>query len=294
MTRRKAGAAVRPFRIDTNPEAIGLVSHAAETAFGGLHFVAPAQRQSDEAVVFLHGFGSSWSVWTPLIKAARSDGLLAGEDLVLVDLPGFNKSDNRKGHLRSAEVGRELLDVLKKQGYQSVRVVGHSMGGFLALDIAARNPEMVKSAHIVSGTYLALMRAVRQPLKSTVRDPSASFFYFVQKFFSSSPMVAKLANDYIAKSTLVKDKPLYTLGGPAFKYASQNAIGYDSHQMWSAIRMPVYAVFGARDRLVSQKDMREFQAILPQAKTTLIAETGHSSLVDRPHEVAAALFFELK
>lgn len=290
---RKTKAANRPFTIDTDPSSIGLVSQTTETAFGQLHIVGPAQRQSDEAMLFLHGFGSSWSVWTPLIKAARSRGLLGREDIILVDLPGFNKSDNRKGHLKSAEVGRELLGVLQKRGYTSVRVVGHSMGGFLALDIAARNPEVVTSVHVVSGTYLALMRAVRQPLKSTVRDPSASFFYFMQKFFSSSPAAAKLANDYIAKSKLVKGKPLYTLGGPAFKYASQNAIGYDSHQMWGTINMPVYAVFGARDRLVSQKDMKEFQAILPQAKTTLIADTGHSSLVDWPHQVAAALFSEL-
>lgn len=290
---RKTEAADRPFTIDTDPSSIGLVSQTAETAFGQLHIVGPAQRQSDEAMLFLHGFGSSWSVWTPLIKAARSRGLLRHEDIILVDLPGFNKSDNRKGHLKSAEVGRELLGVLQKRGYTSVRVVGHSMGGFLALDMAARNPGVVISAHIVAGTYLALMRAVRRPLKSTVRDPSASFFYFVQRFFSSSPAAAKLANDYIAKSKLVKGKPLYTLGGPAFKYASQNAIGYDSHQMWSAITMPVYAVFGSRDRLVSKKDMKEFQAILPHAKATLIANTGHSSLVERPYEVAEALFADI-
>lgn len=293
MVKETASVGNRPLKIDTDPAAIGLVSRMTETSFGALHFVCTPERRSDEVMLFLHGFGSSWSVWTPLIKAGRKQGLLRGEDLALVDLPGFNKSHNSKDHLQSAEVGSELLALTQRLGYKRVRVVGHSMGGFLALDMAARNPKEVTSVHVVAGTYLSLMRVVLNPAAGLVKTPGITMFYWIQRFFSRYQGAAAAVNRGIQKSSLVKSKPLYTLGGPSFRYASQNALGYDPRQSWGAISVPVYAVFGVKDRLVSQKDMKEFQDILPNAKVSLINNTGHSSLVERPYEVVTALFADL-
>jgi pimeloyl-ACP methyl ester carboxylesterase len=183
----------------TKAEQLGLTSHIAGTAFGRLHFVGPSQPNSREVILMLHGFGSSWAVWSPLLEAAAANNLFAGRDVMAIDLPGFGMSENVLGHLDSVTLGRELLDLTTRLGYTTVRVAGHSMGGFLTLDMAARYPSRVASIHIVSGSYFTLLGMVNHPLATTLKAPLIAFFYWVQVFLSHHDGLSAMLNKKLAR-----------------------------------------------------------------------------------------------
>ncbi len=69
-------------KVQYDPAALGLVSHTTKTRFGNLHYVAAKKRTSKEAMLFIHGFGSSWTVWTPLIQAAKEEGFLKNKRFI--------------------------------------------------------------------------------------------------------------------------------------------------------------------------------------------------------------------
>jgi len=85
-------------------------------------------------LVLLHGFCEDHAVWTPI-----QDMLKPGK-LVLVDMPGFGQSE-RPVQPDMAAYAESLLAVLDTEAIRRCVLVGHSMGGYLALEFAAQWPE---------------------------------------------------------------------------------------------------------------------------------------------------------
>ncbi|MCU1515809.1 MAG: alpha/beta hydrolase, partial [Pseudarthrobacter sp.] len=81
------------------------------------------------AEVYLHGAAGSWTTFQPLLSGA------AARDRVLVDLPGWGESTigTRMEHFGIDAMTRAVVEVLAVLGYPRWHLVGHSMGGFLAL-----------------------------------------------------------------------------------------------------------------------------------------------------------------
>ncbi|WP_031524262.1 alpha/beta fold hydrolase [Streptomyces sp. NRRL F-5123] len=112
---------------------------------GGAHIrwtETPGQREGHgPARVHVHGLGASSGAYTAHLSA---DPLLAGRRTLFVDLPGFGLSD------RPADFGYSLEDhadalacVLDAAGVRGAEIVGHSMGGAVAIVLAYRRPELV-------------------------------------------------------------------------------------------------------------------------------------------------------
>jgi pimeloyl-ACP methyl ester carboxylesterase len=112
-------------------------------------------------LVLLHGVSLSAAAWAPLFKA------LSGYRLLAVDLPGHGLSDpagHRRGHVR--QQARELIDdILDALGLDEAPVVGHSLGGMLALWYAAAGAERISRLVAIGEPAVALPGVrVRMPL----------------------------------------------------------------------------------------------------------------------------------
>jgi pimeloyl-ACP methyl ester carboxylesterase len=272
------------YKVETNPQAVGLFSSTAQTTFGRLHIVTEKQRCSSEVVLFLHGLGGSWRIWTPLLKVAYDLPFLKNKDVLLVDLPGFGQSENHQDHLRATDLCDALEQVASQLGYTKIHLVGHSMGGFLTLDMAARS-KMVKSVRVLAGSYFNLLRVANNPRAYVWEVPSIVAFYGVQNTLSHHPRTTRVLNR-MAKTM----GSIFEVGGPGFAHASRNGINYDAHGTWGSIKVPVKAVFGAKDRLVTEQDRQELQRILPNAEVHVIPGAGHVMMLDHAEDVAKVLF----
>lgn len=276
-------------QLSDKPATLEMISYYTQTRFGSLHHVGPKKRRSREVMLFIHGFGSSWKVWTPLIQSVKKQSLLMNTDFLIVDLPSFGKSENKLNHLKSFEIGAELIKLCKQHGYSRIRVTGHSMGGFLALDLAAKYPGVL-SVHLIAGTYFRLLRVANNPLKEIFSSPRLTIYYLFQTAISRSGFLTFLANKAYKYLLSRKHKAFYEISGQSFLYASRNGVDYDTTKLWGSLKMPVRGVFGSRDTLVSGQDMRELQKILPESKLTAIEGGTHSVLITHPDQVASALY----
>jgi pimeloyl-ACP methyl ester carboxylesterase len=116
---------------------------------------------SGPPLVLLHGVSLSAAAWVPLFNA------LPGRRLLAVDLPGHGLSDPvryRRGHVR--QHARELIDdIFDALGVDEAPVVGHSLGGMLALWYAAAAGERISRLVAVGEPAVALPGVpVRMPL----------------------------------------------------------------------------------------------------------------------------------
>jgi pimeloyl-ACP methyl ester carboxylesterase len=292
-----------PYDLSDNPYEFGLVRDQLTTRFGSMLVLRTAERGTDEATLLLHGVGATWTTWTPLLRAAAD----STGDMVLVDLPGFGESENRLGHLNSLEVATELGTVLAQLGYRRARLVGHSMGGLLALDMAARSQALeISSLHLAAGSGFAILQAVNHPWRSLVTAPlPTSLFwtlYATGRSRASRAAVATLHRrgllsplfwPVIAHPRRFPPKAFAALVSEmepeSFRHAAANLAGYDAAARWASIDVPVHAVFGARDRFVDATDRRMLARIRPEADCTVIPDASHFLHIERPHEVLAAL-----
>lgn len=107
----------------------------------------PLDPETAEPALFVHGLGGSATNWTDLMALLR-DRL----DGVAVELPGFGWSppprDGDWTPRRSAESLAELVEV--RFGGRPVHLFGNSMGGAVAVQLAARRPDLVKTLTLVS------------------------------------------------------------------------------------------------------------------------------------------------
>jgi pimeloyl-ACP methyl ester carboxylesterase len=99
------------------------------------------------ARVYLHGLGASSA---PYYAEAVAHPLLAGRRSLMMDMLGFGISDRPAGFAYSLEGHADALAVaLAKIGLRRCEIIGHSMGGAVAIVLAARHPEMVRSLVLV-------------------------------------------------------------------------------------------------------------------------------------------------
>lgn len=92
-------------------------------------------------VVFLHGMGSSSSVWKPTVRAIEND-----RQCILFDFPGHGSTPLREWDpLTPEDIASIIINEIDKLNIEKFHLVGHSLGGWVGLEIASSYPDRVLS-----------------------------------------------------------------------------------------------------------------------------------------------------
>jgi pimeloyl-ACP methyl ester carboxylesterase len=230
------------------------------------------------AVLWLHGAGMDRTIW---MIAARDPRLAACTSLA-VDLPGHGRSA-ASGCGSIGAYARFVTDLLDELGIAAVRLVGHSMGALIGLEMLARRPERL-TAVVLAGAATtmpvnpALIQAARHDLPRAAR------------------MIATYAVSPASRLAAAALPGIRIGGGSVALLANSKAgvlaadLGACDAFACEVQRSPVPAlvVTGARDRMVPAKRGRELAAAL-DAETTEIEGAGHLMMLERPSAFADAV-----
>jgi pimeloyl-ACP methyl ester carboxylesterase len=299
-----------PHGLVTDPAAVGLVTTTVTSPLGSCVARHVPRRTSTRATIFLHGAAGSWTTWTPLLQTARELGIDLGH-IVLLDLPGWGDAT-----LTSDRADRTVLavctlvkDMAEELGYTEWDLVGHSLGGFIALHMASIWPQSVLSVGLVSGTTFSTIRSVEHPVRSFSELPGFTMLWRVMQFLAAiGPAGPALVRGFDAVGLLhpatfplfrhwtkVPRSQVLALAEEvrprSFAAAAEVTRRYDATGMWSAIECPVRAMKGDRDVFVTQGDLDELGRLLPSSVRTVIDDCGHFGAVERPMQVLVALGF---
>ncbi len=102
-----------------------------------------------DPVVFIHGLGACWQTWLEnLPHFARERRCIA------MDLPGFGASDPMDGEVSIERYGQVVNELVDRLGVERAAVVGNSMGGFIACEVALKYPVAASNLVLVSAAVL--------------------------------------------------------------------------------------------------------------------------------------------
>jgi pimeloyl-ACP methyl ester carboxylesterase len=295
-----------PFDIESDPSLFNLVTTSVETHYGSVVARVSKEHLSEIATLYLHGVGADWSTWTPILKA-EAELRMEAHDQVLIDIPGFGASENKLDVLEIADVGATILSVVSSLGYEKVRIVGHSMGGFLTLDMASRYTERVESIHLAAGPYFSILQSIQHPILSFGNSPTVAATFGAQYLIARTgdlgsalikalyhlnllrPFLLPYArHPFHLRNSIVKAL-CYEQNPRGLILTAANGDGYDADKQWGQITCPIRAVFGKQDHLVPPADMNRLLQCQPNAACTMLDNAGHLLQLEWPLEVLTAL-----
>lgn len=217
--------------------------------------------RGDECVLLLHGLAGSSRWWRRNIPAfARR------YRIIIPDLIGFGRSPLPERELPALDaVAVALANWMELRGIGRAHVVGHSMGGQIAIHMAADIPDRVARLVLVAAAGLPRPigpRAVVQFLAGVVPFSSWGDPSFL-------PVIAR---------DVVKTGPLTLL--QAFGHILRD----DVRPLLPRIEASTLVVWGEHDRLVPREHSRELEERISDARRVVIPSAAHNPMVDRADE----------
>ena len=235
------------------------------------------QGTSTPPLVLIHGFPLDHSSWDALLPH------LEGADVLLPDLRGCGGSAVVDGAYTIADMAEDVIALLDALKIEKAAIVGHSMGGYVALEIARKVPERVSGLGLVSTQALPdtpERKAGRYATAEKVGDQGSSVV--------AESMAPKLSADpqhTPAIHALILRQPAAGVMGALAAMAER----VDSTDLLPTFKFPVVIVHGLADVLIPVERSREMKALIPQASLTEIPDVGHMPMLDAPVETAKAL-----
>jgi len=255
---------------------------AVETAdIGGRRISYVGTGQDGDVVLLVHGYGGDRNSWLFL-----QEPLAARHRVYALDLPGHGTSSKDVGDGSVGTLADAVLGVLDAIGAERGHLVGHSLGGAVAVAAAARDPRRISSLTLIAPSgfgpeinagYLRGFAdaQTRRELKPVVG----------QLFADESLVTRQVVDDLLAYKRLDgADAALHTLVDTLLDGDRQRM---DSGAAIAAIggAVPVTVVWGSADRIIPAAQAESVAG----AVRHLLEGTGHMPHMERPAEVQAAI-----
>lgn len=244
----------------------------------------PCKKTPAETIVLIHGYLSSTFSFRKLIPFLTDKFTVAA-----VDLPGFGKSEKSKTFTYSlANYGKLTLSFMKKMNFTKPILIGHSMGGQVALQAARQSPEQVKKLVLLASSgYLGPFN------RWLVRASYLPFFpWFVRKAFERRKARDMLL-DVVFNPDMIDDEMIEGYVSPMQdKTFYRSLVGLlRSHggdlttEELRKIHTPALLIWGEQDKIVPLKIGQRLARDLPEASLTVYQNTGHLLPEEKPQEV---------
>jgi pimeloyl-ACP methyl ester carboxylesterase len=252
--------------------------------------LAYSRSGSGEPLVLLHGLGLSRQSWNPVI------GLLEQSfDVIAIDLPGFGESAPLAAAVEPhpAALATAVARTLDHLEITSPHLAGNSLGGWVALELAALTPissitllspaglwrERTPLYNRVSLTAARAVTRFGRPVLSTLADKGwARWLMFRQFVGRPTAMSATEARQAISD--------LATAPGFRATLRATLARAYVAREL---IQVPVSVSFGDRDLVLLAHQSRHLDQLPSQTRRLSLPRTGHVPMTDDPLAVASLI-----
>jgi pimeloyl-ACP methyl ester carboxylesterase len=229
-------------------------------------------------MVLLHGYPLDHHLWDEVIPLLDDQF-----DLIIPDLRGFGGSSTVDSFSSMEDYAADIAALLDHLNIPKAAIVGHSMGGYVALAFARLYPERVSGLGLVSSQVLA-----DPPERKEGRYKSAA--EVADKGIANvvETMAPKFTNDArfqeYARKSMERQQPAAYIS--ALKAMAERV---DSTSLLSTTNYPVVLVHGDADALVPIDRAREVKASFPESYLAEVRGAGHMPMMEAREQTAEAL-----
>jgi pimeloyl-ACP methyl ester carboxylesterase len=250
------------------------------------------RRGTGEPLVLIHGVGSHWQIWSPVI-----DALAEHHDVIAVDSPGFGRSPMLEPGLDpTVHVYADAFErFFEELGLRGPHVAGNSMGGGIALELARRSAVSSATAIAPVGFWTARERRFCQLSLGLSHDVPAAVRAASMALAGAAAGRTLLLGQIFARPWRIPAADARATledfwAAPGFSAALAAFDRYTFRAGHELRHLPVTVAWGSRDRLLLfGRQAPRARRALPEARHVTLTGLGHTPFYDDPAMVAQAM-----
>jgi pimeloyl-ACP methyl ester carboxylesterase len=267
---------------DLESHNVGNNEHKYVKVNGNTISYSESKDRDREHVLFIHGIGASLLGWRD-IPDALSDQF----HTISVDLIGFGGSDkpeNMDYTIKAfSKFIMDFLAAINLKDEKLTAIVGHSLGGYIALQFAIDNKDLIEKLVLIdSSGMLEKPTPLLYQYRDAAMEPDPILRYKkVQRAFED------LLADRSRLLPIVVDTFIGTIGQQGGKHAFVSAFDYSTNTQISPgdlekiESIPCLILWGEKDNLIPIKYLDMFRKGLKNAKYKIIVDSGHAPFVEK-------------
>lgn len=237
-----------------------------------------------KAVVLLHGFIEEGSMWDDTVKA-----LSKNYKVIVPDLEGFGNSPLQSKTLSMEKYAGDIFEMLQKEKIKKCVLLGHSMGGYVALHFAEKHPDML------SGLGLINSHCFEDSAEKKANRKKGNEFILKH---GTKVFVRELYNNLFHSSFRTKNQKLINrLIAKAEKYSPEALIAANTAMMnrkdksyvLTESKVPVLLIGGKEDETVPLEYSLKQASLATVTDFHLFEKTKHMAVFERKKESIAAV-----
>jgi pimeloyl-ACP methyl ester carboxylesterase len=242
------------------------------------------ERGSGPTVLFSHGHMMDRTMFAPQLDALSDD-----YHVVAYDHPA--RTDHWEGPYDLEDLIECCRHLIRGLGHDSVVLGGMSMGGYMAQEFAAKYPELVDA--------LVLIDTTSEALSAEEQEEYSQAFSELQEAPTVPREFAEWLTDLLFGATTNEENPELvehwvdrwtTYPGPAVHWEADSWVHRETFtDRLREVDVPALAVHGEEDQGIPPEAARPMVDALPDARFELIPEAGHTSNLENPEPVNAAV-----
>jgi pimeloyl-ACP methyl ester carboxylesterase len=255
-----------------------------EPVFGGVACIYQANRTATQTIVLVHGLNgralNDWQYQIPVLATRYH--------VLTFDLPGFGDSGKGVANYSPREYSRFLHYIIDRYTSGKVMLVGHSMGGAIALRYAASYPQSIEKLVLVDvAGVLHRMAYARQLAKGWMQSNGSDdgrFLSFADRMANkllskAEPLTGPIA-EFMARQLLKRE----LLNVDPSVISALTLVNENLSDALRQIDLPTLIVWGQDDLVAPQRTARVLLEYLPNAKFSVIPGASHIPMQEQPEK----------
>jgi pimeloyl-ACP methyl ester carboxylesterase len=214
--------------------------------------------------------------------------------VIRYDLRGFGRSPIGPGRFSHA---RDLVEMLDRQGVQKASLVGVSMGGRAALEVALARPELVEALVLVGAGFpghdwSAEMKAADAAEMEALErgDIDAAVEVCLRTWVDGPRRKPEDVDPAVRERVAEMQRRAYELQMPIWETAEEEPLVADLAERLAEVTVPTLILVGDEDILDMHEIADRLERELPNAQRASIADTAHVPSLERPREFDRLVF----
>jgi pimeloyl-ACP methyl ester carboxylesterase len=230
---------------------------------------------SGAPLVFLHG-GGGVGIWLPcMARLARKFDVIAPEH------PGFGESDTPPWLDTIGDLANFYLEFLDQLGLEGIHLVGSSLGGWIAADLAVRNSNRLASLTLIGAAGIHVPDVEQVDVFLCNEEQRIRHLFYDQEL--AEAVVASMARPGMEDASLKNRTTTARLSWQPRNHDPQ------LRKWLHRVKVPTLLIWGADDRLFPRPYAFVFQQLIPGSQAVVLPECGHLPHVEKGDAFAAEL-----
>lgn len=232
-----------------------------------------------KAVVLLHGFGEDHKVFDDLIVGLSSEYLV-----IAPDIPGSGNSEYQPQLKSLTDIAEIINSIAEHECLDKITVIGHSMGGYIALAYAEKYPEKIEKLGLFHSTALPDSEEKKQGREKSIQ--------FIEKS-GSERFLKEMIPGLFGKETAENNPELIQQTFEQYKTFNPEAlIQYyrlmmarpDRTDVLKHAKFPFLLILGEQDSLIPLEKGLELAKLAAFTQVEIFTQSGHMGMLEEPEK----------